>query len=168
MTYAPKFSARFEGPFIDNTLAIIVRDFKLCLDYFYASDALPDFAERAIGTEQGLEFPMMVIGPRSNQVETADDAARLIEPIVIEIKIGVTAVSANEATRKIMKYVRVMDAVLRTATKADYCAGMATRVPFGFYVDVTHEYGPLGANENRTTFFKPASLQLTIHINEGR
>lgn len=166
--WTPKYSARFELPILDNVLAIIIRDFKLALDYFYSADALPDFAERAVGTEQGLQFPMMVIGPRSNQVETADDASHLVEPIVIEIKIGVTAGSANDASRKIMKYVRAMDAVLRTATYADYFAGFTTGAsqPFGLVIDVTHEYGPLGANDNRTTYFKPASLDLRLTFNE--
>lgn len=169
MSWTPKYSAHFELPIIDNVLAIIVRDMKLALDYFYPSDSLPDFVERSIGTERGLEFPILVIGPRSNLIETVDDAAALVEPIVIEIKVGVIAESPDAAYRKIMQYVRALDSVLRTATKNDYCANMANgnNVPFHFYVNVTHEYGPLGANDQRTTYFKPANLTLSVHFRES-
>lgn len=141
---------------------------KQSLDYFYAADALPDFIERSIGTEQGLNFPILVLGPRSNQIEKADDDSHLIEPIIIELKIGVTASNANDAMRKTMKYVRALDAVLRTATYADYFANFATGAsqPFGFSVEVTHEYGPLGANENQTIYFKPATLELSLNFRE--
>ena len=168
MTFTPKFSACFELPIIDNTLAIVTRDFKAALDYFYPNEELPDFIERSLGTECGLEFPILVIGPRSNPVETVDDDSHLIEPQIIELKIGVVADSPDAAMRLIMKYVRALDAVLRTATKADYCAGMTNGndQPFGFQVDVTHTYGPLGANDNRTTYFKPASLELSVQFRE--
>lgn len=186
MTFVPTYSARFELPIIENVLAIIVRDFKEGLDYFYldtpsyttrygvangvgaTGEDLPDFVERSIGTEQGLNFPILVLGPRSNQIEKAADDSHLIEPIIIELKIGVTASSANDAMKKIMKYVRVMDAVLRTATYADYFTGFTTGAsqPFGLSVDVTHEYGPLGADEKRTIYFKPASLDLRLTFNE--
>lgn len=168
MSWTPKYSARFEGPIIANVLAIITRDMKAALDYFYSSDSLPDFAERSLGTEQGLEFPILVIGPRANSVETVADNSHLVEPQVIELKVGVTADSPGDALTKIMKYVRALDAVLRSASKNDYCANMANGndVPFGFSVDVTHSYGPLGANEGRTTYFKPASLELTVNFRE--
>jgi hypothetical protein len=169
VSFTPKYSAVFELPIIDNVLAIIARDMKDALDYFYVSDNLPDFVERSIGTEHGFEYPILVIGPRSNLVETVADSSHLVEPIKIDIKIGVVDESSDGAYRKIMKYVRALDAVLRTATLADYCAGMinGTNRPFGFSVDVTHTYGPLGANEERTTYFKPANLELSVNLRES-
>lgn len=168
MSWTPQFSACFEGPIIANVLTIVTRDMKSALDYFYQADNLPDFAERSLGTEKGLEFPILVIGPRSNLVDTVDDDSHLIEPIIVELKIGVTADSSDLAMTKIMKYVRALDAVLRSASKADYCANMtnSTNVPFAFMVDVTHTYGPLGANDSRTTYFKPASLELILNFRE--
>lgn len=168
MAFVPRYSAVFELPIIENVLTIIVRDMKAALDHFYSSDGLPDFVERSIGTERGVEFPILVIGPRSNLIETADDESRLFEPIKIDIKIGVIANSSDAAYRKIMKYVRALDAILRTATLADYCAGMTNgnNRPFGLAVGVTHTYGPLGVNEQRTTYFKPANLELSVTLNE--
>jgi len=168
MSWTPEFSACFELPIIDNVLTIVTEDMKPALDYFYAADDLPDFAERSLGTEKGLEFPILVIGPRSNSVETVDDSARLVQAQTIELKVGVIADSSDAAMRLIMKYVRALDAVLRSAHKNRYCANMTNgnNVPFGFSIDVTHEYGPLGANDNRTTYFKPASLTLTVNFNE--
>jgi hypothetical protein len=168
MSFTPKYSARFELPIIDNVLAIVTRDMKGALDYFYPGENLPDFVERSLGTEKGLDFPILVIGPRSNPVETVDDASHLIEPQAIELKVGVVSDTADSAMRLVMKYVRALDAVLRSANKSDYCANMSNGngAPFGFHIDVTHTYGPLGANDNRTTYFKPASLELTVNFRE--
>lgn len=168
MTFVPKFSARFEGPLIANVVAIVERDMKDALDYFYPADDLPDFVERSLGVERGLEFPIFVIGPRENLIETVDDDSHLVEPQRIEIKIGVVADSPDLAYEKIMKYVRAMDSVLRSASKSDYCANMGTDngAPFGFILNVTHRYGPLGQDEGRTTYFKPASLELAIEFRE--
>lgn len=175
MSWSPKYSACFEGPIIDNILTIITRDMRAALDYFNPAEAsldpsdplyLRDFAERSIGTQKALEFPTLIIGPRTNAVETVDDDSNLIEPMVIQIDIGITDVSADAAMRRIMKYVRALDAVLRTASQADYLIGMASSTPFALQVEVTHNYGPLGANDNRTTYFKPASLELSLNFRE--
>lgn len=167
--WQPLYSAHFEGPIIDNVIAIITRDMKPALDYWYAADALPDFVERSIGTERGLEFPMLVIGPRSNFIENVDDGISLIEPQIVEMKLAVVDNSADAAYRKCMKYVRALDAVLRSASFADYFANMTSTngsYPFGHVVDVRHEYLPLGANEANTTYLKPARLELALTFRE--
>lgn len=178
MPWTPKFAARFELPICRNVKTIVTRgDMRAALDYFNPIEAaldpsnpnyLKDFAEVSLGTEKGLEFPILVIGPRSNPVETVADAARLEQAQTIELKVGVIADSSDAAMERIMIYVQALDAVLRSAHKNDYCANMTNgnNVPFGFSIDVTHEYGPLGANDNRTTYFKPASLTLTVNFNE--
>lgn len=149
---------------MDNILAFVTRDFKQALDFFYPTEALPDFVERSIGTEIGLEFPIFVIGPRENAVETTDDESHLIEPQRIDIKIGVIDESAAKVYQKCMKYVRVLDSVLRSASQGDYFVGMTDA--FDLHVEVTHSYGPLGNNDSRTTYFKPASLELSVSLRE--
>lgn len=164
MTFVPKFSAVFHEFLVDNILAVIVRDFKDCLDLFYPDDDLPDFAERSIGQEVGNEFPMMVIAPRSNVVDTVDDSSHLIELAKIDLHIGVTGDSPADVTRKIMRYVRCMDCVVRSASKADIFQGMTRTNVFGLISDVEHQYGPFG--ENRNIMFRPASLTVTVQVRE--
>jgi hypothetical protein len=165
MTFVPKYSAAYEEPLITNLLAVIVRDFKECLDVFYADDDLPDFAERAIGMEIGNEFPLLVIAPRSNPVENVDDGGHLIEAATIDLHIGVIGDGPEDVTRKIMRYVRCLDCVVRTASKADWFDGMDTSKVFGLIVDVEHSYGPFGQNNN--VMFRPATLTVTVQVRES-
>jgi len=166
VTWEPKYSAHFEEPIIRNTLAIIQRDMKAALDHWYPADDLKDFVERAIGTERGVEFPMLVIGPRSNLIETVADESHLVEPQIIEMKLAVVDNNPSDAYLKCMKYVRALDSVLRSASDADYTANMTSSTPFALIVDVTHEYLPLGANDARTSYVKPAGLELRLTFRE--
>jgi len=166
MAFVSKYSAHFEEPIIRNVLAIIARDFKEALDYFYPTEDLKDFVERSIGTERGLEFPMLVIGPRSNLIETDADLVSLIQPQIIQIRLAVVDSNPADAYLKAMKYVRALDAVLRSAEQSDYMAGMTSSTPFALIIDVTHEYLPLGANDARTSYVKPAELELRLAFRE--
>jgi hypothetical protein len=161
VTWTPKFSAVFEGPIIDNTLAIIERDFKAALDHFDPLDALPDFAERALGQIKKNEFPCLAIGPRDNLTEEDDDRSHVIQAARIDIYMGVVGDTAELTTRKIMKYVRAMDAVLRTA-RQDFFTNMSN--PFGIIIEARHAYGPLGERENQ--YFRSAIVELTVNLRE--
>ncbi len=155
-------SAVFEGPIIDNTLAIITRDFKGGLDYYYASDALPDFAERALGQVLGNEFPCLAVTPRENPTTEADDRSHLAEAARINIYIGVSGDGPDSVTRTIMKYVRVMDAILRSARR-DFFTGMSN--PFGVVLEINHAYGPVGG-PRETVYFRGAMVELTVNLRE--
>jgi hypothetical protein len=163
MTFVPTFSAVFEEPVITNTKGLIEDNFKDALDYFYAADDLPDFAEIALGQELGDAFPLCVIGPRTNPIESSDDGAQLLEVAAIDIHMGVVADTPANVTTLIMRYVRCMDAVLRSATKLDYFGEGATKL-MGFHLDVGHTYGPFG--RNKSILFRPATVNLTISIRE--
>lgn len=157
-------SAVFELPIMDNALAVIVRDFKEGLDYFYSSDALPDFAERELGQIIGIQFPCLAITPRDNPITEADDRSYLVEAARMNIYMGVTGENPTSVTRTIMKYVRVMDAILRSARR-DFFTGMTN--PFGVVLETIHEYGPVGGPEN-SVYFRGAILGLTVKLKEGK
>jgi hypothetical protein len=157
-------SAVFELPIMDNALAIIVRDFKGGLDYFYSSDSLPDFVEREMGQIIGLQFPCLAITPRENTITQADDNSYLVEAARMNIYMGVTGENPTDVSRKIMKYVRVMDTILRSARR-DFFTGMTN--PFKIVLETIHEYGPVGGPEN-SVYFRGAILGLTVNLREGR
>lgn len=157
-------SAVFELPIMDNALAIITRDFKGGLDHFYLSDVLPDFAERELGQIIGNQFPCLAITPRENVITEADDRSYLAEAARLNIYMGVTGENPTDVSRKIMKYVRVMDAILRSARR-DFFTGMTN--PFGIVLKTIHEYGPVGGPQD-SVYFRGAVLGLTVNLREGK
>lgn len=169
-TWTPEFSAVFEEPIINNTLAVIERDFKAALDHFYPTEAalpstsplfLKDFQERALGQVLKNEFPCLAITPRSNPTQEVDDASHIIEAARVDIYIGVSDDGPDTVTRRIMKYVRAMDAVLRTA-KRDFFTGMSN--PFGVWLEVEHTYWPIGSENS--IYFRSAIVELTVNLRE--
>lgn len=165
MAWAPKYTAEFEGRLIDNILALVTRDMKFALDYFYPADALPDFAERCLSYPIGLNFPMLVIDPSSSAIDDVE-GTHLQEAVRYTLEIGVTDSDAELVTRRCMKYVRALDAVLRTgAIEADYFAGYTATNVGGLSVDVSHEFGTPGVNP-KGLYFRPASLDLTVMFKE--
>lgn len=163
MSWEPREGTQgvFERGVVVNTLAVIERDFKLALDYYFPAENYPDFAERVIGQIQRLEFPCLAIGPRENPTEDASDLSHVIESPRIDIYIGIKGDSAAEVTLKLMSYVQVMDSVLRNA-KADFFTGMSN--PFGLILEIDHSYGPIG--EADASYFRGAVLQLTVNLRE--
>jgi hypothetical protein len=155
-------SAVFDLPILENALAIIVRDFKGALDYYYPDDDLPDFAELSLGQIQGNEFPCLALLSQSNVTDDAEDDSHIVEAARLDIYMGVTDSDANSVTRKIMKYVRTMNAVLRSA-RQDFFTGMSN--PFGVFLEITHSYGPVGGPTN-SILFRGAMIELTINLRE--
>lgn len=155
-------SAVFEGPIIDNCLTVITRDFKGGLDYYYAAANLPDFQERALGQILGNSFPCLAITPRSNQIQEVDDRSHLVEAARINIYIGVAGDGPNTVTTNIMKYVRAMNGILRSARR-DFFTGMSN--PFEVVLDINHAYGPVGGPEENI-YFRGAMVELTVNLRE--
>lgn len=81
----------------------------------------------------------------------------------MDIYVGVTADSAANVTRKIMRYIGTLDAVLRSARKADWFVNMSVQV-FGLVLEMEHVYGPI--RERESIYFRDALLQVTILVNE--
>lgn len=162
MPWTPKYAAATEETLVANVLAIITRDFKNALDYFYPAAALPDFAEKVLGMAIGNEVPMLWIGPTRNAATPSDDGSHFIEAVKIEIYMAVTGESASVVTEKIMRYARTMVAVLHSANKSDFFANMNS--PFGLVVETESIYRPLRGNDS--IYFRDSTVELTIQIRE--
>lgn len=163
MPWTPRYSAVFEEGLIDNLLTVITRDFKLALDYYYADDDLPDFAERTLGQELGNEYPMLALVPVRNAATESEDRARVLQAVRINLMVGVVDDGPDTVTQRIMRYVRALDAVIRSASKNDLTANMGVQV-FGLSVEAEHSYGPIG--DNSSIYFRPAILELLMTFNE--
>lgn len=155
--------ANFEEPILDNTLAIIVRDFKEALDFYYPAEDYEDFNERGIGQMLGNAYPSLALMVRTNATEEADDRSHVVEAARIAIFIAVTDSGPTAVTKKVMRYVRTMNGILRSA-RNDFFEGMNN--PFGVSLAISHDYGPPANNKEKTAFFRVAVLELTISLRE--
>jgi hypothetical protein len=167
-----KYYAVQEESVIDNALFIIERDFKAILDEFNPIEAalspddpqyMEDFQERALGQIQKLVFPTFAIGPNRTAATEADASDRLKQAIRFDIYIGVTADSAPNVTRKLMKYMTALDATLRSAPKIDWKRNMSA-IMFGIVLEMEHVYGSI--RERESVYYRDALLQVTLSCNE--
>lgn len=164
MTWTPRFTAEFEGRLIDNILTLVTRDMKFALDYFYPTENLDDFKERALSYPRGLNFPMLVIDPLSNPTVN-------VENVIIEqsarftLEIGVTDSDAERVTRRCMKYMRSGDAVLRTGTVDDYFAGYTAGRYGDLVIDCSHDYSTAAVNP-KGLYFRSGSIELVLGYKE--
>ena len=167
-----KYYAVQEEGVIDNALFIIERDFKAILDEFNPIEAalspddpqyMEDFQERALGQIQKLVFPTFAIGPNRTAATEADASDRLKQAIRFDIYIGVTADSAPNVTRKLMKYMTALDATLRSAPKIDWKRNMSA-IMFGIVLEMEHVYGSI--RERESVYYRDALLQVTLSCNE--
>lgn len=168
MVYVPNPNepvGMFEEQIVDNCLTIITRDFGAALAYYYpaefASGDYPDFDERYLGMPLKETFPCVSVSPLSNLTDEADDRSYIVEAARIRIFIGVTADGPNAVKRKIQKYVRVMNLVLRNARR-DFFTGMSN--PFGVVLKIEHLYDVERSDE--TVFFNAAIVDLTVSLCE--
>ena len=174
MVWAPRYFAVQEEGVIDNALFIIQRDFKEALDVFYPMEAalspddpqyLEDFQEHELGQIQKLVFPCLAIGPNRNAATESDARDRLKQAVRFDLYLGVTGDSAATVTRKIMKYVGTLDAVLRSARKSDWSRNMSTII-FGVVLEVEHVYGSVRMDRDKSISYRDALMQVTLLFNE--
>lgn len=162
MAWTPKpgFSGVMEDVVVPRVKTIIERDFAEALAY-YDFD-LPDFEERTLGKVRRKGFPLVAIGPVGNPVVESQDSARHTQPLRVALYLGVVAPDDDTVTILIMKYVKVMHAVLHKATKADYF-GLVNDQVFGFWLNVEHLYGAILSN--KTQLFRSATMILTLNFD---
>lgn len=172
MVWTPKYFAVQEEGVIDNALVVIKRDFKEALDTFYTTEAalnpddpqyLEDFQEHALGQIQKLVFPTLAIGPSRNAATESDARDRLKQAVRFDVYVGVTADSAANVTTKIMRYMGTLDAVLRSAKKADWKRNMSAII-FGIVLEAEHVYGSI--RERESIYYRDALMQVTLTFNE--
>lgn len=164
MVWSPKpgFSGVMEDVVVPRVLTIIERDFKEALNYYFADDDLPDFAERTLGKVRRKEFPLVAVGPIGNAADESEDSARHTQPLRISLYLMVIGPNDETVTTSIMRYVKVMHGVLHKASWADYFGTDADRV-FGVSLNVEHFYSTLLTNE--TQLGRAATMLLTLNFD---
>lgn len=176
MVFVPPYLAVSEEALIDNTLVLVETHFKPALDALYPAEAslvpgdpqyLDDFRERALGMVMGNELPCLGIGPRRNASVLSDDASYLKEALQMDLTVAVADDGPQTATRRIMRYMRVLESVLRRGNIIDFFGSIGSPDKWGFALDCEHIYtqdirfdGPI--------YLRDARLQATVTIYEGQ
>lgn len=163
MVWTAKYEAVSEEALIDNILVLVETNFKTALDRYYPTDNLDDFRERSLGMVIGNEAPMLGISPVRNASTESDNYLK--EALRADLAVGVTDDGPQTVTRSIMRYMRVLEAVLRQGNKNDFFGILNTATTFGFSLDCEHVYRQ-DIRTNQSIYFRDATLQLSVMIHE--
>jgi hypothetical protein len=177
MPVTPKFHAVSEEALIDNTLTLFETNFKVIMDALYPAEAtlteadaqyLGDFRERSLGMVMGNELPCLGIGPIRNASTSSDDDSYLKEALRMDLAIAVADDNPQTVTRRIMRYMRAAEAVLRRGNKNDFFGIVNTTRTWGFSLDCEHVYSQDIHHNDNSIYFRDATLQVTVTIHEGQ
>lgn len=151
-----------EDVVVPRVLALIERDYKGALDYYFPDDDYDDFRERTLGKVRRKEFPLVAVGPTGNLVEESEDSARHTQPLRVALYLMVTGPDDETVTTTVMRYVKVMHGVLHKASIDDYFGADKERV-FGVSLNVEHFYSAVLDKES--TFARAATMMLTLNFD---
>lgn len=165
-----------EEALIDNTLVLVTANFKTEIDRLYPAEAsltnadaqyLGDFRERSLGMVMGNEVPHLGISPVRNASTLSDDSAYLIEALRMDLAVGVTDDGPQTVTRRIERYMRALEAVLRRGNKDSFFGIVNTSRTWGFSLDCEHVYQQ-DIRSDGSIYYRTATLQVTVNIREGQ
>lgn len=165
MPFAPRFSEAAESQIIENLMAVTHRDMKAALDYFYASDNLPDFALMTDGEVDVFSYPFIVLGVEnmdSDETEDIDEQSYVDQEIQVGIGIAVSDTTLKAVRKKARKYVRAFKAVVRSASQADLFPSTA-RVE-NHRIKIRHRYFQHGTEG--TSIVQPVEFDIRIQYGE--
>lgn len=166
MTYTPRFQEIFESVVLDNILAIVKRDMKSALDYFYASDNLLDFAQRTLGNFIRESLPAFAVEVDRGADNESADGSYVGPQLRLFLYVAVGDADPTETTRKLEKYMRAVRSILKTASTADYMAGITAPTIGALVRDLSWQYGEISKNANLGLWMKPATFELVLKYIE--
>lgn len=164
MAFNPRYDELFESVVLDNILAIAERDYKAALDLFYPADDFPDIEQRTLGNFIRIALPALAAEPNSGTDNESDDGSHLGPQVKVTLYLAVEDADPTETLRKLIKYVRVLRSVLKTAKDADYTVN-APKV-FGLVRELSWQYGQIAKDANRGLWMQPATFELVLKYNE--
>jgi hypothetical protein len=158
---APIFEEAAESEIIDKLMALVHRDMKLALDYFYAAEDLADLAAMVRGDVSVFQYPLLVLGiERMSSSETVS-GEWLDQDLTVGAGLVVKDLSVAAVKAKAEKYVRAFKAVIR--------GGILELLPdqddlMEYTLDIDHRYfrhGTKGAE-----FTQPVEFAIRIRFGE--
>lgn len=161
MPFVPLFAEIAESQIIDKLMALLYRDFKLALDYYYVADALPDFAVMARGDVSVFNYPMVVLGVERMTSQETENGEWLSQNLTIGAGMVVEDTTVAAVTKKAEKYVRAFKAVVRKGV-LEVLPGTSALVDYT--VDIDHRYFRHGSKG--TAYQQPVEFEIKISFGE--
>lgn len=126
--------------------------------------SLPDIAQRTLGNFIRLSLPAVAVEPDSGADNESEDSSHLGPQVRVVIYLAVEDPYPTDTLRKLIKYVRVLRSVLKTAQAADYTTG-APKV-FALTRDLSWKFGQISKDATRGVWMKPATFELVLKYSE--
>lgn len=163
---AARFAEIFEGYVIDNFMFIVNRDMKTRLDEFYMpGENLPDFVEKTLGKFTGLSNPAFVLDPFKGAAPEGEEYVE--NEITLEALIRVVDPDPAVVTRKVVKYKRAFQSVVRSATRSDWFRNITSPQIMPYTISISWEYGTIGKNPNlANVWVRDVKFEITFRFNE--
>ena len=158
----PRFQEAGESEILESLLAVVHRDMKLALDYFYVADALADFAVMTDGEISTFNYPLLVLDVERMTSRETDDGFYLNQVLRIGAGLVVKDSSVKLVKAKARKYVRAFKAVLRSASAADLLPSSSLILDCVF--DIDHQY--LRHGTKGTEFMQPVEFDIQVTFGE--
>ena len=160
--FAPRFLEAAEIEILESILAVVYRDMKTALDYFYLADALPDFAVMTDGEIDLFNYPLLVIGVERMTSKETEAGTYLEQTLRIGAGIVVKDSSVKLVKARARKYVRAFKSVIRSATTADLLPPSSQILDC--VIDIDHQYLRHGAKG--TEFTQPVEFDIQFTFGE--
>ena len=161
MPFVPLFSEAGESQFIDKLMVVVHRDMKLALDYFYAADALPDFAAMTRGETGTFDYPLLVLGLERMSSHETTSGEWLDQDLTVGAGLVVQDSTVAAVQRKAEKYVRAFKAVVRKGV-LELLPGVSALVDYS--IDIDHRYFRHGSKG--TAYQQPVEFEIKIRFGE--
>lgn len=113
MPWSPLFEESTESEIVSKMMAVIHRDMKAALDYWYLSDNLPDFAVMTEGPQDQFSYPLLVIVVQEGSSEETTSGEWLDQEIGVHLAFGIKGVTIKAVRSRARKYMRALRAILR-------------------------------------------------------
>jgi hypothetical protein len=167
MPFEPRYTEETETAITGNLMAVIDRDMKPALDYFYAVDQLPAFEVMTDGEPSKFEYPLLVLGVQrvvSSEGTQIDEADLLAQVLTVAAGIVVHSQLSLKAVREIArKYIRAFKAVIRSASVNDLFP--ATARTLNHTINIDHRY--LKHATNASGFVQAIEMEIKITFGES-
>lgn len=113
MPFAPIFEESTESELIPNVMAVVHRDFKDALDYWYAADNLPDFAVMTDDAVDEFAYPILSLANDGGSSNETSSGEWLDQELRFSAAIAVSGSTLKDVRSKIKKYRHALVAVIR-------------------------------------------------------
>ena len=158
----PRFKEAGEAEIIESLLAVVHRDMKLALDYFYVADALPDFAVMTDGDADIFSYPLLVLGVEKMTSRENESGEWLEQTLTVGAGIVVNGTSLKVVKGKARKYVRAFKEVIRSASDADLLPPSSQVLNCS--IDIDHQYLRHGTKD--ADFLQPVEFSIQFTFGE--